>query len=251
MHNSFDSVVAILPTLPRVESVLINADQYWAHRPRNPTSGQRPETLPEHVHLVNGYFLELTEQHQLDSVIDTLIMGIVQKHFPAQTGLETGNLLKRLFVSTVLFHDFGKVNENFQANPKKMNNPAFTERPGMVIETRHSKLGAYLYLYRHFLDLSKLPFSTPEEKGNLFYISLLLSYPIIKHHAPRLLKPDGSGIAFSEAELKCMTGYIARYGWEYIPKFANEFFVGKNLDARFFRNYKKDGRQVYLLIVPY
>lgn len=235
MHNSFDSIAAILQTLPRIESVLVNADQYWAHRPHDSTSLQRPETLPEHVHLVNGYFLELTQQHELDEVIDKLIVSIAHDHFPNQPALELGNLLKRLFVSTVLFHDFGKVNENFQANPKKMNNPAFTEIPGLFIETRHAKLGAYLYVYNHFLEISKLAITDQAEQRSLFYIALLLSYPIIKHHGSRLLKPDGKGIAFSEAELKCMAGYIARYGWEHVPKLAGELFLEKNLDNRFFR----------------
>lgn len=234
MHNSFDSIAAILQALPRIESVLINADQYWAHRPHDSTSRQRPETLPEHVHLVNGYFLELIQQHQLDGVVDKLIASIAHDHFPNQPALELGNLLKRLFVSTVLFHDFGKVNENFQANPKKMNNPAFSEIPGLVIETRHAKLGAYLYVYSHFLEISKLAITDQVEQRSLFYIALLLSYPIIKHHGSRLLKPDGKGIAFSEAEIKCMAGYIARYGWGHVPKLAGELFLERNLDNRFF-----------------
>ncbi|QKZ14677.1 CRISPR-associated helicase Cas3' [Spirosoma sp. KUDC1026] len=234
MSSSFDSVALIFQRLPRIESLLVNADQYWAHRPHNATSDQKPETLPEHVHLVNGYFLELTGQHNLDSVIDTLISNIVQAYFPAQQKVEIGNLLKRHFVSTVLFHDFGKVNENFQAHPKKMNNPAFAEIPSLIIETRHAKLGAYLYLYRHFLDITTLTISDPIEQRKLLYFTLLLSYPIIKHHGSRLLKPDGKAIVFSEAEIKCMVGYIDRYGWKYVPKLANELFLGKNLDSRFF-----------------
>ncbi|OIN58183.1 CRISPR-associated helicase Cas3' [Arsenicibacter rosenii] len=31
-----------------------------------------------------------------------------------------------------------------------------------------------------------------------------------------------------------MAGYIERYGWKYVPKLANELFLGKNLESRFF-----------------
>ena len=220
--------------LPRIESTLVNAAQYRAHRPHDSTSGQKPETLPEHVYLVNGYLLELVQQHRLDAVIDRLVATVVDEHFTNQSNLNISNVLKRLFVSTVLFHDFGKVNENFQADSKKMNNPLFTEIPGLAIETRHAKLGAYLYIYRHYLDLSKIPIADGEERRKLAYIVLLLSYPIIKHHGSRLLKPNEKAISFSEAEIKCMALYIERYGWEYIPKAATDLFLEKNLYNQFF-----------------
>ncbi|MBK9377675.1 MAG: hypothetical protein IPM86_05205 [Saprospiraceae bacterium] len=98
---------------------------------------------------------------------------------------EMSNFIKILFVNTIVFHDFGKINENFQASPDKMNNHHYQgkERFQAVISTHHSALGAYLYIVKHLEEVSTI---SKKKQGILSLIVLVFSYPIFKHHASRL-----------------------------------------------------------------
>src|SRR5690606_16314473 len=118
MSNSFKTVFEIVSTTPALKKQLINAGMYWAHRPKDSNTNSPVETLEEHIELVLRYFNQLVEAHQLDAVIDRLILGLYEK-----VDTETGNYIKLLFVNTIVYHDYGKINERFQAN--KLNNRHF------------------------------------------------------------------------------------------------------------------------------
>lgn len=175
MSSCFKPVVEILSEFPALPTYLNNAGNYFAHRPK--LNGTLPkEKLEEHISLVNRYFLKLVVAHQLDEVIDGLILDIIGSSNP-----DVGSYIKKLFVNTIVFHDFGKINERFQLD--KMQNELFkgaviSESP---IGSTHSALSAYIYLSKHLNEI------TLEHKFNptLITACIYLSYSIFKHHGKR------------------------------------------------------------------
>lgn len=212
MSSSFKTVAELIQETPTLPQLLKDADRYFAHVHPH----KAPELYEEHFDRVNQYFGQICAVNGLDPVIDRLITEVVSSLFPKSPALEIGILLKSLFVKTAVFHDFGKINENFQGHPQKMNNPAFLSKVDKhnPLKHHHSKLGAYLYVVKHFSEGYELPFISPEEKRTLYIVILMLSYPIFKHHATGLLRPDGQGIAFNEEELDYMQRYLKAYGLE-------------------------------------
>ena len=227
----FDTVEDIIRNAPKLSDILKNADSYWAHvHPRSP-----PERFEEHYDRVNKYFAALCRANRLDPVIDGLVSAYIQAYFPKSDPGQTGNFVKRLFVHTAVFHDFGKINPNFQGHPKKMNNPLFRPDPKNPLKSQHSKQGAYLFITRHFQEAASFPFlGSPVEQRQLFLTALLFSYPIFKHHATGLLRPDGKGIKFEPEELSVLKSYLGHYGFSVHPHISGPSMEPKNLNEKFF-----------------
>jgi CRISPR-associated endonuclease/helicase Cas3 len=214
MSSLLKTVAAIMAATPKLTEWLPDAAKYLAHTHQDKPS----EKFEEHVLLVDRYFVELCEAHGLDSVINKLIRGIVEANFSAQSQELIAGIIKDAFVAAVHFHDFGKVNENFQADPKKMNNPLFRTIPNHPIGTKHSELGAYLFVMKHLQDTSKLKIEK-NEMMRLHLILLLMSYTIIRHHAPELSEPTAGEISFKE-EVKTLKEYIRLYQFDINPALA-------------------------------
>ncbi|MDJ1473781.1 CRISPR-associated helicase Cas3' [Xanthocytophaga flava] len=206
MSSSFKTVSEIQAAIPPLSKWLPTVGNYLAHTHK----GKMSEPFEEHVLLVNEYFNTLCEVHKLDLVIDRLINGQIKDNFKPETHVLVGNLIKQYFVSAIHFHDFGKVNENFQADPKKMNNPLFKLIADHPIGTSHSALGAYLFILKHVQDNWKTSGLSKEDLSKLDLFVLLFSYPIFKHHAPFLADPIDGDIKFGD-EAKVMKNYIALY----------------------------------------
>jgi CRISPR-associated endonuclease/helicase Cas3 len=158
----------------------------------------------------------LTETHGLDKVIDNLINDFFRSQKIESNKL--GDFLKRLFVNTVVFHDFGKINENFQASSDKMNNPHFKgrERPKSVISSHHSSLGAYLFIVKH-INEARLQVE-PQYNLTTMLTILMLSYPIFKHHGKYLNDEYKDKIGFTADEVACMKTYVANYQYQIVPQ---------------------------------
>ncbi len=181
MSNSFRAVEEILQGyFPDgiVKLGLTNADTYWAHTPNR--SSVKEETLEEHLTLVMKYFRELVKSHNLDSVIDRLIERFLKEK---ELSREVGQGLKKLFVDAILYHDHGKVNENFQADPEKMNNPLFfgKENANNGIGTQHSTLSSFIFL--NFKIAEALKIADKKEQICALVLTLFFTYPIYRHHA--------------------------------------------------------------------
>ncbi|WP_170845805.1 CRISPR-associated helicase Cas3' [Parapedobacter composti] len=213
MYNSYSKIEELVSELPPLPSYLKGAEEYYAHIPKHHSDYTNPETLPEHIALVNHYFKTLVATHQLDKVIDQLISGYLQENNIENSKI--GEFIKQLFANTIVFHDFGKINENFQANQLKMNNPVFLGREitDSPISTRHSSLGAFIYLSKHLNDIYtqfKLQ-ETPE----LIVSCFLLSYTIFKHHGRRFDDDYAHTICFSEdlagREAQELRDFLKRY----------------------------------------
>lgn len=217
MSNSYNTVEAILKATQPINEFLIDAEKYYAHvSPKNSAKPKTPETLQQHIELVQKKFGLLCENHGIDGVIDALIGDFLQKQ-KVENNLQLGNFIKKLFVNTVVFHDFGKINENFQANPDKMNNPHFQgkENPKSVISTHHSSLGAYIFIVKHINDA--MTEVEPKYNHLAMLATLMFSYPIFKHHGKYLGDDYMDKIGFSANEVTCMKLYIAQYQYV-IPK---------------------------------
>jgi len=233
MQRSIDTVEAIVKTTPPLSSILKNADWYHAHLDKK--GKKAPELFEEHYDRVNKYFGLICRENGLDTIIDNLIADYVRSFFPKSEFRETCLHVKRLFVRTAVYHDFGKVNENFQAHPEKMNNPKFRMTKNHPLKHHHSKLGAYLYVTRHFQEvLFELSFLTKEEHRQMMITILLFSYPIFRHHASGLMIPDGKGICFEREELVFLKKYLDNYGFQIHPNIAEKGMEPEHLKAKFF-----------------
>lgn len=187
MYNSFDTVEEILDTyFPDgvVKLYLTDAETYWAHTPSRFSS--QPETLEEHLTLVMKHLRKLVNVHQLDSVINRLIQGFINEKRLSE---EMGQWLKKLFVDVILYHDHGKVNENFQASSDKMNNPSFINRVNEAngIGTQHSTLSSFIFLNHKIIEA--LEIKDAREQTSALVLALIFSYPIYRHHS-NYLKDD-------------------------------------------------------------
>lgn len=187
MCNSFDTVEEILDAYFSngvVKLDLTDAETYWAHTPNR--FGSQPETLEEHLTLVMRYLRELVNIHQLDTVTDRLIQRFIN-----EKGLsgKMGQWLKKLFVDAILYHDHGKVNENFQASPDKMDNPGFLNRMNEEngIGTQHSTLSSFIFLNHKIIEA--LEIKDAREQTSALGLALIFSYPIYRHHS-NYLKDD-------------------------------------------------------------
>lgn len=167
----------ILIEAPDVKNILVHQEQYWAHI----HDEKDAEPLTKHVELVNFYAKKLVSCHGLDSIINKLI----NEYVATWGGSEENEFIKKLFVHSVVFHDFGKINENFQA--KRMKNDRFhTKRYQSLNPTYgHSYLGAFIYLSYHISEVLRENYSQ-EKKAKLISHCFFFAYPILQHHSPAL-----------------------------------------------------------------
>lgn len=212
MHSYFKSSKDILNELPALSDFLIDASTYYAHLPKRNVTIPK-ETLEEHINLVNDYAKRLIEIHQLDEVINKLIVDYLQN-----TNDKMVNYLKRLFINTIVFHDFGKTNEFFQVD--KMKNLSFKELcpSNSPIGSTHSALGAYIYLTKHLHEILIEHSFNPQ----LITACIYLSYSIFKHHGSRFTDDSLSTTNFNEFQAifnfvevsQFLSDYLARFGYQ-------------------------------------
>lgn len=221
MSNSYNTVEAILKATQPINTFLVDAEKYYAHvSPKGTLPPKTPETLQQHLELVQEKFELLCKKHGIDRIIDALIQDFLQRQKVLENEPKLGNFIKKLFVNTVVFHDFGKINENFQASPEKMNNPYFQGKnnPKSVISTHHSGLGAYLFIVKHIKDA--MTAIEPKYNHVAMLAILMFSYPIFKHHGKYLSDEYKDKIGFSADEVACMKNYIANYQYVIDSKIA-------------------------------
>lgn len=158
-------------------SILKESDKYFAH-----TQSERPkETLEEHLKLVVEYFLKLVDAHNLDTVVNNLILKSLPAAFSDRSKI--GNYIKEAFYKTILYHDLGKINHLFQRD--KMDNQRKDFKVvNHKVDSQHSIISAYIYLI-HELDNEELMLTDAEQT----YMDAIIScfaYPILRHHSKSL-----------------------------------------------------------------
>lgn len=172
----------------RIASLLANHRDFLAHLPGEGFEGKIPsETLAKHADKVLEYARRLCKTHHLDRVLNRLIAAAIQS-FEEKDLL--GNWLKELFVGTIAFHDFGKINPHFQL--EKMKNRLFQGKHPELMKPKqgHSALGAYIFLSYYLEKIKALPRLNSNERKWLITATILFADSIIEHHSPRIRKPD-------------------------------------------------------------
>lgn len=155
--NTFKEIVGQFP----VTRLLIDHNQYLAHTP--------DELLASHMKLVTEYFLSLVETHQIEPLLDQIFLKV------AKNKIEQATEIKRLFWETILYHDFGKVNPNFQ---RRLDNPLFTSLVDNTIDSQHSVLSAFIFLIHQY---SKKGFPP-----SLITLTGCFAHNIVRHHSAHL-----------------------------------------------------------------
>lgn len=145
---------------------LKNNERYLAHLSKDEA---QKETLIEHSNLVLEYALKLIEAHNIEKTIENI-------NFLSNKNYSLQNDIKLFFLKAIYWHDIGKINENFQI--EKMKNNSFSKREN-GISSKHSILGAYLYLASCFSIIEKKDENIQFE---LVTISLIFALTIWRHH---------------------------------------------------------------------
>ncbi len=155
----------------QVGTLLKNPDQYLAHTPN--------ETLGEHMGLVTHYFQELIAVHGLEPLIDRMLLKL------CKDAEYLAPFAKKLFWQAILYHDFGKVNENFQ---RKLDNVTLFPKPIQNgIESQHSVLSAFLFLAHQLSDGFEILENEPQKvQQKMIAFTFALAHTIMRHHNPSL-----------------------------------------------------------------
>jgi CRISPR-associated endonuclease/helicase Cas3 len=161
------------------DSLIKNSSQYYAHT-RNT---DEKELLSEHSSLVMEYCFTFIHKNGFEPIINGLIdeylSSIQQKQNPLLFGY-----IKELFVLSIAYHDFGKVNPQFQK--LKMNN-YHVDLPSInhEIDSQHSILSAYIFIMHQTARALELNF--PENLVSIIdSLNLVFAYPMLKHHNSNL-----------------------------------------------------------------
>lgn len=217
-------------------SYLKDSNNYYAHLKEN-----RKETLCEHTDLVVKYFVRLVKENNLESLINSLIEKDVVEVF-TKPNIKLQNIIKVMFVGAVYFHDFGKVNQNFQR--EKMGNLSFLNVIN-GIGSEHSILSAYLYI--SFFEQLILNASFGEEESlYLELITISFVHSIIKHHGElsEALKPS-----LNETLINQMSNYYDLFNGKFFVERQKVKELLEKIDD--YRNYKSDysdDSAIYILL---
>lgn len=173
--KSYKSFSQISNQLSGISNFFNDKTEYLAHT--HPT--KELETLHEHIICVSKYFLRLIQLHGLEPIIDKCVNTV-----SFRSG-HLGDFIKELFYLSMVFHDFGKTNPNFQRH--RMNNSLFEENSDIKIGYQHSFASAYFFVNYNVDKISRNSFSN-SERNFAYILTFLFSIPIIKHHSGYLSK---------------------------------------------------------------
>ena len=148
--------------------------KYLAHIKDN-----REETLQEHTELANKYFEKIVEYKNLKPFFERIKNILNLKN-------QEEELYYKMIDDVVNFHDFGKINSQFQID--KMLNEEILKMEDKynisgVLSSDHSLLSANIFIAYYFKKIIAL-IETMETKKIVILLEILfaLSYTISKHH---------------------------------------------------------------------
>ncbi|MDX1913595.1 MAG: CRISPR-associated endonuclease Cas3'', partial [Saprospiraceae bacterium] len=184
------TLVALLDEAIQVDEILENAGKYLAHIPKpGDSSDKKNETLGEHLNLVVANARRICELHGLNEVVERLVGQLVkQLNFDKKEA--AADWVAMLFSNTIIFHDFGKVNEYFQVDRMKNDDAFFKGVAPEIFTPRygHSELGGYIFSVYHLEKIEDLDMPD-EDRSKLAALTLLFSNTILLHHSPKLKQP--------------------------------------------------------------
>lgn len=233
--KSFKSFDKIKEESTSIFEKILNLPHIYAHSHEK----KDYETLYEHTRLVVDYFELLVQQHRLEPCIDLLIEKI------SYDDDFVGNCIKKLFMHTLVFHDVGKVNPNFQA--EKLKNPHFQIKDAVAIGTDHSFLSAYAYLCYHINEVYNNSDISSENKNNITYFAFLFTIPILKHHSTALAKDYEFDIDKTQS-IHHLIRFLVNFESDYINKFLTNEKQLRDFFDDFIRNKSFDFFALFALI---
>lgn len=132
------------------------------------------ELLEEHIDLCHKYLKKLWKEGGI-----TTVLGNFEEIFLQEASKEDIKLFEQLFLSTITFHDIGKINPLFQA--KNMDNilPVNMEVMGKL-GSSHSSISSALYIDYFLEEVSNLSLNI---RKKLRLILLINGYVISRHHS--------------------------------------------------------------------
>ena len=188
---------------------LIRHEKYLAHTP--------DETLEEHLSLVIDYFLKIIETNRAENVLDNLLRKAI-----GNEEIRVLNYAKKLFFHSIVFHDHGKINDNFQIERVANANLFFNKKDGKL-GYKHSVLSGYLYIVIHFNEI-QTNFSNVKTQQLLANLIILFAYPILKHHSSDL-KSIFEDYYFSDYVTECKD-FLTKFQMKVNVIFEEEVFTG-------------------------
>lgn len=234
--KSFKSFEVLVEEENRIENILTNSEKYHAH-----THKKRDyEKLHEHVHLVMGYALKLVKAHGLDAVLDSMIYDLIKINSKVEQVETVGNFIKLLFVNALIYHDYGKVNENFQI--EKMQDKGFFKPNGNnKIGSQHSVLSAYVFLNVHLKELVATQTFSPSEANFLIVLTYLFANPILKHHSSFF----EHHIDFEEEKVTSLEPYLKLFKNELTKSTKHLLLNISNVINKEIKKYEVDGSNYF------
>lgn len=188
----------------------INND-YLAHI----SNTKKNETLKEHSHLVSDYLLKISKCQNIEFIVEravTLLLNSLKI-----SGEKERNYCKAVFLDSIILHDLGKINPNFQVS--RMNNTVFKSCE-LSQKHYHSFLGSFIFSNYYFDKIIQDESINEDHKNFLYFYVLLMSASINKHHA--------SHIAFD----KEFTTNILEESYRFIEYY--KIYLDKDVSISFF-----------------
>lgn len=187
--------------------------EYYAHLCDNKT----PESLKEHIEKVNDWFLKIADIHQVDVVVDNLILSLIANESEIEHKAEFGNYVKGLFLKAIVFHDFGKINPNFQVDKMKNNDFTNVKSP---YGSQHSVISTYVFINQTFIELHTNPILSEREKLVCYAMPFLFGSSIYKHHSgDYMLKRD------FEEEILTLYNYLKNFKVDISEELTNNYIL--------------------------
>lgn len=149
-----------------------NDSVFFAHI----TDDGETETLQEHTCRCQNYFQDLYE----DKNVENIIKRFHKKMF-FQNEKDTFDFLRDLFIQIVSFHDFGKINPEFQRI--KLRNKLAEKKYDGLVESHHSFFSALIYLDYFLNKLEQDHNIVGDDERRLKYFVLEHAYIIARHHS--------------------------------------------------------------------
>lgn len=162
------------PYIVPVASIIKMGDRIYAHTAQTEINADlKPELLSEHTARCLHYFKQLYIQKKWGNIFyhfETALFKEISQ--PAQV------LFYEMLVNTIIFHDIGKINPNFQRSIMK--NRISRESVSCLGNT-HSLLSSAIYI-DYFANRIKHSECEKEEQDKIWLIMLLNAYVISRHH---------------------------------------------------------------------
>lgn len=211
---------------------------YFAHLSHDK---KEKETLFEHSKLVSDYCLMLIDVHGFELVMDSLIVKLTQ-NLPVKNHEEFESLFKESFLAAIIYHDLGKVNPNFQV--LKMENELFIQEKNLSIQSYHSFLGSYLYANVFLKRIFENEKFSIEEKLLLYFIVLLFSSAIVKHHNSTI----DLSFELNERQVDDCFSFLKTYSIQFDKGFGKNFFLSAVKISEGFNKLVEEKAEVYFTL---